>query len=126
MVAARYANKPSRPLIARKFPESVIMTAGFDPARQLPRSGYRFYGGCILQCYEDGLALDQIPPLNVMCPKLFLPFQSMEIHETSWGFSDDAFAIRMDHLQEVDIIVDKEVVQWMRGNANPPPFDEAV
>ena len=118
-----YAGKRTSPPIGRKIPETLVITG--RPKSNAP-AGYRQYAGAILALHKDGLALDQIPPFNVYCPSLFLPFADMEIRETDWMLWPDACAIRMRGCPDADIIVARRVIAWIRQRIDASPFGLGV
>lgn len=122
-VGADYAGRPpSRPL-ARKVPETIVVTG--RPASRAA-IGYRVYGASVIAIHSDGLALDQIPPLNIHCPPLFLPFDEMVVKETDWMLWPDAYVIRMQRCPDIDIIVARRVILWVREHVDAPPFGLGV
>ena len=123
LVAERYSAKARAPIIARKLETIVVTRRG----RLSPISGtpdYRQYAGAIIAVTEGGLRLSliPIPPLNVMSPALFLPFEEMELAQTVWALWPDPFALRMTKLPDIDIIVARDAVQWIRSHTISPPF----
>ena len=118
-VAASYAGKPVSRSLARKVPETIVVTG--RPGSTAP-AGYRQYAGATIAIHADGLSLDQVPPFNIHCPPLFLPFAEMEVRETDWMLWPDAYVIRMRRCPDADIIVAKRVVAWVREHVDAPPF----
>lgn len=111
------------PAIARKLETIVVAHRGklrpFDG-----NADYRQYSGAIIEVTDGGLrlSLTPIPPLNIMSPALFLPFEEMELAQTVWALWPDPFALRMTKLPDIDIVVARDTVQWIRSQTDRPPF----
>lgn len=125
-VGTRYRGTSRGRRLARKTPETLVITArGKTGGLVKGNVGFRVYGASRIAIHEDGLVLTQIPPFNVMCAPLFLPFGEMDLTETDWGFNR-AYAFRMDGLSDIDIIVYPRVVRWIRGEIDEAPFGLGV
>lgn len=115
-VAARYGGKRRDPL-ARKVPETIVI------AGRIPGVGdYRQYAGASVGIHRNGLSLSLVPPLNLMCSPLFLPFDRMELASTYWAMWPEPMAIRMAGLPDIDIIVGNDTVRWLREHSGAAPF----
>lgn len=121
-VAARYRGKPPSTAIARKIEVTVIAARDMRTPNPFRNPAYRNYPGLILAVHEKGLALSLVPPFNIMCPPLFLPFDDMELVETDWALWRDPFALRMRDLADVDVIIGRETVRWVREHVDQAPF----
>ncbi|MEA1071641.1 hypothetical protein [Sphingomonas sp. LY160] len=84
----------------------------------------RQYAGTLLSVSNSGLSLSliPIPPLNLFAPPIFLPFDEMTLVGTSWALWPEPFAIRMKRLPNVDIILARDTVSWIRAQTQQPPF----
>ena len=76
--------------------------------------------------HQDGLSAWMIPPLNIMTKALFLPFNEMKLAETDWGLWDRAYAIRMSGAPDLDIVITKRTLDWIRAHIDAPPFGFAA
>ena len=78
----------------------------------------------MIAIHEEGLAISlvPIPPLNIMTPPLFLPFDDMRVEQTEWALWPEPFALRMASAPDLDVIVDRGVVRWIREHIARPPF----
>ncbi len=121
IVGARYASEATRPLIARKFPETVIITARPEAKPARSKFGYRLYGVCRIAIHDGGMSISQPAPFNVLCPPLLLPFDQMELRATDWGLSQ-VYSLRMRQTPGTDIIVFPRVVRWIREHVDRAPF----
>lgn len=123
LVATRYGRRGRRPIIARKIPETLIIAARNSAGGiAYGNLAYRLYGASAVAVRADGLELTQIPPFNVMCPPLFLPFDGMTVTETSWALWPQPIAVRMRQLPDLDIILRHETVRWIREHIDRTPF----
>ena len=124
-VSARYSRGRRFPASPAKLETIVIAQHGalqpFNPqARQ--------YAGTLLSVSDNGLCLKliPIPPLNVLAPPLYLPFDEMTVARTTWALWPEPFAVRMSGLPEIDIILARESVAWIRGRTARRPFGRDV
>jgi hypothetical protein len=85
---------------------------------------YRQYAGTILSVVDGGLRLSliPIPPLNILTAPLFLPFGEMSLERTSWALWPEPYALRMTNLPDIDIILSRDAVQWVRSETDARPF----
>lgn len=125
-ISAQYAGKSGRRMVARKIPETIIVTSRGGVRLAWPLRYWRIYAASAIKLHEDGLVITQIPPFNIMCPPLFLPFSEMEISETYWPHlplsGTEPCAIRMRRIAHTDIIVARRIVSWVRENLGDSPF----
>ena len=122
LVAAHYRGKPPSAAIARKLEVTVIAARDMRMLNPFRNPRYRNYPGLMLAIHDEGLALSLVPPFNILCPPLFLPFDEMELKPTDWALWHAPFAIRMRRLPETDIIVGRETVGWLRQHIDRAPF----
>lgn len=118
-LAARYAGARRHGAIATKLEVWVIAERGSGKP-----SAYRQYAGLRLALHPDGISawVIPIPPLNVGCPPLFLPFAEMTIADTDWMLWRDPAALRMRRAPELDIIIGRDTLRWIREHVDAPPF----
>ena len=111
-VATRYAGQANSPRLARKFPETVVMTgqAAGDTSARFQR-GWHVYAAVWINLHEDGLVLRSF---NIMCPPLFLPFAEMEMADTSWPTLRQPVAIRMRGAPHIDLVIRDTAARWIR------------
>ena len=125
LVSASYAGQAASAPIATKPIDTIVIAArGSSGPLYAGNTAYRAYAGVKITVYEDGLALSLIAPFNVMCPPIYLPFDEMDLKQTSWALWPEPFAIRMRGLPDIDIILGRDTVQWLRGRSDRPPFAE--
>ena len=122
-VSARYAGRTASALIATRRMDTIIIAArGSTGPLYTGNIAYRSYPGVNITVGEDGLALSLIAPFNVMCPPIHLPFDEMDLVRTDWALWPEPFAIRMKRLPEIDIILARDTVLWLRDRTGRPPF----
>ncbi len=126
-VSARYQMRKEWPAVARKL-ETIVVTQRGALKPLDGDASYRQYAGTIVTVTEAGLRLSllPIPPLNVMAPALFLPFDEMALERTSWALWQEPFALRMRNLPDVDIILARDAVEWVRLRTGKSPFSWRV
>ena len=117
-----------RPTIRRVDPrESIVITKRGEKGPLIfGNAAYRLYAGVAVTVHQDGLSLSLVPPFNIRCPPLFLPFDQMRLEPTSWGLWPEPFAIRMRRATDVDLILDRSVVSWIREHVDREPFGLGV
>lgn len=118
-LAAHYAGRPRGAAIAARLETLVIAERGSGRL-----SGYRQYAGLRLALHPDGIAagLIPIPPFNLDCKPLFLPFADMAVAETDWMLWESPVALRMKDAPDYDIIIGRDTLGWIRGHIDAPPF----
>ena len=118
-LAERYAGPRRQGAIATKLELWVIAERGLgDPL------AFRQYSGLRLALHADGISawLIPIPPLNLGCPPLFLPFAEMEVADTDWMLWTDPVALRMRRAPALDIVIGRDTLRWIREHIDAPPF----
>jgi hypothetical protein len=125
-VAARYRGTPASAAVARKLETMVIAARDMRTPDRLGSGAYRQYPALMLAAHAEGLALSLVPPFNIMCPPLFLRFDEMELKQTEWALWPDPFVLRMRALPDVDIIVGRDTVRWLREYVDRSPFGWGV
>jgi hypothetical protein len=114
--AEAYPGRAGSQRIARKFPETIVMTSRTDDrGADRFRKGWHSYAPARIDIHEDGLVLAMIPPFDLMCAPLFLPFSEMTMADTSWAFWRQPVAIRMRQAPGIDIIIGREAAGWIRN-----------
>ena len=125
IVSKAYSGRATTPLLARKVPDTIVITERGARGPLAPGgAGWGHYPGLRIAVHEDGLALSLVPPFNIMCPPLFLPFDDMEVASTWWALWPEPVAIRMKRAPKVDMIVAQDTVRWLRDHMNMVPFGE--
>ena len=126
LASTRYQMRKEAPALGRKLETIVITHRASGPFEGDAR--YRQYAGTIVAVTGRGLRLSliPIPPLNIMAPALFLPFDEMAIERTSWALWTEPFALRMTNLPDIDIILGRDTVQWIRSRTSEPPFGRDI
>jgi hypothetical protein len=123
-VSVRYGGFKIRPSSRAKRWETIVLAQRgalklFDGNAQ-----FRQYAGTIISVADGGLQLSliPIPPLNIVTRSLFLPFGEMALERTSWALWPEPYALRMTNLPDIDIILSRDAVQWIRLETDAPPF----
>jgi len=123
-VSTRYGRRErSSPSRATRLETIVIAERGalrpFDGNAQ-----FRQYAGTIISVADGGLkaSLIPIPPLNFVTHSLFLPFGEMALERASWALWPEPYALRMTTLPDIDIILSRDAVQWIRSETDARPF----
>ena len=101
------------------MPETIVIVGR---GASIHTAGYRYYAGVMLTLGEESLTLSLLPPFNTLCPPIDLPFDAIRVKETDWGFWYGPYSIRLPGLDDVDIILRREAIQWIRENTDRPPF----
>lgn len=122
LVADRYSGLAGGPAIARKLETIVITRRGDLGSMVSGNANFRQYAGTVMTVTRQGLQLSLVPPLNVMCPPLLLPFDQMSLERTSWALWPEPYAIRMTSLPDIDIIIGRDTVRWLRAQTDRAPF----
>lgn len=62
--------------------------------------------------HSEGLSLSIVPPFKHGCRDLYLPFDKMTIEPAAWDISNDAFGIRMEGVEGIEILMFSNVMRW--------------
>ena len=118
-LAADYAGPRREGRLATRLETFVIADRGAGAPRD-----YRQYSGVKLALFPDGISAwaIPIPPLNVGCPPLFLPFAEMAVAQTDWMLWSDPAALRMRRSPEIDLIISRDTLRWIREHIDASPF----
>jgi hypothetical protein len=121
-LAASYAGPRRKGAMATRLETVVIAGRGAAQA-----FGHRQYSGVNLALFPDGISAwaIPIPPLNVGCPPLFLPFAEMAVADTDWMLWTDPAALRMRRTPEIDVIISCDTLRWVREHIDVSPFSLA-
>ena len=123
-VSARYGRRNIRSSFDAKRLETIVV-AQRGALRPFDRKiQFRQYAGTIISVADGGLQLSLTPisPLSIVTRSLFLPFGEMALEQTSWALWPEPYALRMINLPDVDIILGRDAVQWIRSETDAPPF----
>jgi hypothetical protein len=119
-VAGAYGGRAAAPMVARRAPDTIVIARrGAAPPMA---DAHRVHAGASIAAHEDGLSLTLLPPLRIMCPALFLPYDEMRLEPTGWALWPNPFAIRMRGLPGIDLILAEDTVQWLGGRIARAPF----
>ena len=122
-VSQAYARRSRKPPLARKPMDTIVIAErGATGPLASGGLGWRQYPGVRIEVHEDALALSLIPPFDVMCPPLLLPYDEMETVPTGWALWPDPVAIRMKRAPKVDIVIARDCVRWLREHSDAGPF----
>lgn len=126
-VSDRYKGHSPTPRTARKVPDTIIITGrGTTGPLVTGNIAYRLYPGTVIAVHEDGIELSLMPLFNIMCPPIFLPFDEMELKQTTWALWREPMALRMKRLPGEDIIFARDTIQWIRSHTQRSPFGLGV
>ena len=122
-LAARYGQAKHTPVLARKIPETIVISeAGSNGWRLGWRQGYALYSWTIIEVLEDGLLISAIPPVNLVCKEIYLPFDMMTIKSHPWMLWQEPYAISMKKAPDLMLIIGLDTSQWIRRNTGYAPF----
>jgi hypothetical protein len=124
-LTTRYAKAKQKPVLARKFPETIVIYDSAVKGWQLGgRPKYTTYFGTTISTLEDGLLISAIPPINFIPPfkDIYLPFREMDITSHPWMLWNEAYAISMDKASDLNVIFSQDTLQWLRQNTRRAPF----
>ena len=93
--------------------DRIVISGRATRPRLSAKAGYRAYPVGIA-IHDSGIAVSAISPFNVMCPPIRLPFDEMEVSPTWWGQWREPVAVRMKQAPDVDIILARDTVRWLR------------
>ena len=83
---------------------------------------FRQYAGARIAVHGGSLSVSLLPPFNILCPPIELPFDEMELRRTDWALWPEPFAVRMRRLPGLDLVLARETVQWIRERTDKAPF----
>lgn len=66
----------------------------------------------VVGVHDDGLTLSIAPPFKYGCRDLFLPFSKMSIEPAHWDMLDNAYGIRMEGVDGIEILMFANVMEW--------------
>jgi hypothetical protein len=123
-VAATYPKRlPSR-RIGKKFPDTIVITRrGASGPIFTGNAEYRQYTGAIIAVHDGSLSISLLPPFNIMCPKIEIPLDDMELSRTDWALWPDPYVIRMRNLASLDIIIGNDTRKWLKSTLDYVPFN---
>jgi hypothetical protein len=120
---AHYCQAKHMPVIARKIPETIVMFKSDDKILRFGwRQNYAVYYWSIISIVEDGLLISAIPPVNLVCKDIYLPFEEMNITPHSWMLWEEPYAISMNQASDLMLIIGQETLRWLRQNTRRAPF----
>jgi hypothetical protein len=124
-LAALYGQSTQTPVLARKFPETIVIYNSAVRGWQLGgRPKYTTYFGTTISTLEDGLLISAVPLINFIYPskKIYLPFSEMRTARHSWMLWKEPYAISMDKASHLKVIIGQDTLQWLRQNTRRAPF----
>ena len=122
-VSDSHPRRLSSPAIARKAPDTILITRrGESGPLATGNAEYRQYAGAKIAVHAGNLTISLLPPFNLLCPPIELPFDEMEMERTNWALWPEPYAIRMRHLDDIDMIVGHDTGRWLRDYLDSPPF----
>lgn len=122
-LVARYGQAKQTPVIARKIPETIVISkSDYKGVRLGWRQDYASYSWTIISVLEDGLLISAIPPVNLVCKDIYLPFDAMDIGPHPWRLWKESYAISMNKASDLIVIIGQDTLQWLRQNTGRAPF----
>jgi hypothetical protein len=122
LVSARHPGSKRGPIIGRKLETIVVARRGTLGPIFRGNANYRQYAGVIIAVSPTGLTFSLVPPLNVMCSPFSVPFEQIELDRTDWALWPEPFALRLKNQPEIDIVLARDAVQWIRSLTDQKPF----
>jgi hypothetical protein len=121
--SADYPRRSRLRAIATKSPDTIVITRR-DTSWPILAGNveYRQYAGALIAVHDSSLSISLLPPFNVLCPPIELPFDEMELKRTDWALWPEPYALRLRKLTGVDIVIGRDTVQWLRTHTNVSPF----
>jgi hypothetical protein len=122
-VSAVYPKRSNSSVNASKTLDTIVVTRRGTSGPVLTGNvDYRQYPGALIRVQESGLSLSLVPPLNISCAPIELPFDEMELRPTVWALWPEPFSVRMRHLPNIDLVLARDTVQWIRAHTDRAPF----
>lgn len=122
-VSAVYPKRSNSSALATKPLDTVVITRrGASGPIRTGNVDYRHYPGAIIRVHDSSLSVSLLPPLNITCAPIELPFDEMDLRSTYWALWPEPFAIRMRHLPDLDLVLARDTVQWIRAHTDRAPF----
>ena len=122
-VSRDYPKRSRSPAIAKKSMDTIVITRRGTSGPVLTGNvEYRQYAGALITMHDRSLSVSLLPPFNVLCPTIELPFDEMELRPTDWALWPDPFVLRMRRLRDVEIVLEGDTVQWVRSHTDMSPF----
>lgn len=122
-LAGRYGKTNNAPVLARKFPDVVVILNIKDKHLRMGwHQNYYVYYGTIISVLEDGILISSIPPASFSCKDIYLPFSEMDIGPHPWMLWTEPYAISMDKASDLTVIIGRDTLQWLRQHTGRTPF----
>ena len=121
-VSAVYPKRSNSSVNASKTLDTIVITRRGIPGPVLTGMDYRQYAGALIRVHDSGLSVSLVPPLNISCAPIELPFDEMELQPTVWALWPEACAVRMRRLPGIDLVLARDTVQWIRAHTDRAPF----
>lgn len=122
LVRAAYPKRTSVPVGGEILDTVVIASRGMSGPTLKADLNYRQYAGALIAVTDRAICLALVPPFNISCSPIELPFDEMELHPTDWALWSDPKAIRMRALKDIDIILGQDTIRWLRQQTTQGPF----
>lgn len=116
-LVARYGQANQTPVLARKFPETIVIYNAAVKGWQLGgRPKYTTYYGTTISVLGDGLLISALPPIHLIDPfkDIYLPFNEMDLRSHPWMQWKEPYAISMDNASDLKVIISQDTLQWLR------------
>jgi hypothetical protein len=122
-VSADYPKRSNSSTIARKTLDTIVITRRGTSGPVLTGNvDYRQYAGALIRVHDSSLSVSLLPPFNISCAPIELPFDEMELRPTVWALWPEPFAVRMRRLPGLDLVLARDTVQWIRARTDKAPF----
>ena len=122
-VSADYPKRSNSSTIARRPLDTIVITRRGTSGPVLTGNvDYRQYAGALIRVHDSSLSVSLLLPFNIFCAPIELPFDEMELRPTVWALWPEPFAVRMRRLPELDLVLARDTVQWIRARTDKAPF----
>ena len=122
-VSADYPKRSNSSTIARKTLDTIVITRRGTSGPVLTGNvDYRQYAGALIRVHDSSLSASLLPPFNISCAPIELPFDEMELRPTVWALWPEPFAVRMRRLPGLDLVLARDTVRWIRARTDKAPF----
>ncbi len=106
-LAAAYGRPWSRPV--RERWGNLVLYGKFPVSKS-------YNGIARIGVHPDGLALKvMMPPHNIFCRPLFIPFRDIRGWSQSWYLNAESTELELDQAPEVKIVMPRDQLEWIRS-----------
>ena len=122
-VSADYPKRSRSPAGAKKFLDTIVITRRGESWPVLTGNvEFRQYAGSLVAVHGRSLSISLLPPLNILCPPIEIPFDEMELRRTDWALWPEPYALQMRRQEDLEIVLGRDTVERIRRHTDIPPF----